>query len=59
MNVIAFVLQNNNVCEVLINCYKSLLAAFLFKESFITSAVPFLVFLSGITLLVLIIGLST
>ena len=35
-----------------------LLAAFLFKEPFIPSAVPFLVFLPGITLLVLFIGLS-
>lgn len=35
-----------------------LLAAFLFKEPFIPSFVPFLVFLPGITLLVLIIGLS-
>ena len=35
-----------------------LLAVFLFKEPFIPSVVPFLVFLPGITLLVLIIGLS-
>lgn len=35
-----------------------LLAIFLFKEPFIPSAIPFLVFLPGITLLVLIIGLS-
>ena len=35
-----------------------LLAAFLFKEPFIPSAVPFLVFLPGITLLVVFIGLS-
>lgn len=35
-----------------------LLAAFLFKEPFIPSAIPFLVFLPGITLLVLLIGLS-
>ena len=35
-----------------------LLAVFLFKEPFIPSAVPFLVFLPGITLLVLLIGLS-
>ena len=35
-----------------------LLAAFLFNEPFIPSLVPFLVFLPGITLLVLIIGLS-
>jgi putative ABC transport system permease protein len=35
-----------------------LLAAFLFSEPFIPSLVPFLVFLPGITLLVLIIGLS-
>ncbi|SFW20965.1 putative ABC transport system permease protein [Cellulophaga fucicola] len=35
-----------------------LLAVFLFKEPFIPSLVPFLVFLPGITLLVLIIGLS-
>ena len=35
-----------------------LLAVFLFKEPFIPSAVPFLVFLPGITLLVLFIGLS-
>jgi putative ABC transport system permease protein len=35
-----------------------LLATLLFKEPFIPSAVPFLVFLPGITVLVLIIGLS-
>ncbi|WP_299527544.1 FtsX-like permease family protein [uncultured Lutibacter sp.] len=35
-----------------------LLAVFLFKEPFIPSVVPFLVFLPGITLLVLLIGLS-
>lgn len=35
-----------------------LLAVFLFKEPFIPSVIPFLVFLPGITLLVLIIGLS-
>jgi len=35
-----------------------LLAVFLFKQPFIPSAVPFLVFLPGITLLVLLIGLS-
>lgn len=35
-----------------------LLAIFLFKQPFIPSAIPFLVFLPGITLLVLIIGLS-
>lgn len=35
-----------------------LLAVFLFKEPFIPSGVPFLVFLPGITLLVLLIGLS-
>jgi len=35
-----------------------LLAVFLFKEPFIPSIVPFLVFLPGITLLVLLIGLS-
>jgi len=35
-----------------------LLAAFLFKEPFIPSVVPFLIFLPGITLLVLLIGLS-
>jgi len=35
-----------------------LLAALLFKEPFIPSAVPFLVFLPGITVLVLLIGLS-
>ncbi|WP_372744219.1 ABC transporter permease [Lutibacter sp.] len=35
-----------------------LLAVFLFKEPFIPSLIPFLVFLPGITLLVLIIGLS-
>jgi putative ABC transport system permease protein len=35
-----------------------LLATLLFKEPFIPSAVPFLVFLPGITLLVLLIGLS-
>ncbi len=35
-----------------------LLAIFLFKEPFIPSAIPFLVFLPGITLLVLLIGLS-
>lgn len=35
-----------------------LLATLLFKEPFIPSAIPFLVFLPGITLLVLLIGLS-
>ena len=35
-----------------------LLAVFLFKEPFVPSLVPFLVFLPGITLLVLVIGLS-
>jgi putative ABC transport system permease protein len=35
-----------------------LLATLLFKEPFVPSAVPFLVFLPGITLLVLLIGLS-
>ncbi len=35
-----------------------LLAAFLFKEPFIPSVVPFLVFLPGITILVVFIGLS-
>ncbi|MDH5413126.1 MAG: FtsX-like permease family protein, partial [Flavobacteriaceae bacterium] len=35
-----------------------LLAVFLFKEPFIPSGIPFLVFLPGITLLVLLIGLS-
>jgi putative ABC transport system permease protein len=35
-----------------------LLAVFLFKEPFIPSVVPFLVFLPGITILVLLIGLS-
>ncbi len=35
-----------------------LLALFLFEEPFIPSAIPFLVFLPGITLLVLLIGLS-
>ena len=35
-----------------------LLAVFLFKEPFIPSAIPFLVFLPGITVLVLFIGLS-
>ena len=35
-----------------------LLATMLFKEPFIPSAIPFLVFLPGITLLVLLIGLS-
>lgn len=35
-----------------------LLATLLFKESFVPSAVPFLVFLPGITILVLLIGLS-
>ncbi|SNR35393.1 putative ABC transport system permease protein [Lutibacter flavus] len=35
-----------------------LLAVFLFKEPFIPSVVPFLVFLPGITMLVLLIGLS-
>jgi putative ABC transport system permease protein len=35
-----------------------LLATLLFKEPFIPSVVPFLVFLPGITLLVLLIGLS-
>jgi putative ABC transport system permease protein len=35
-----------------------LLAVFLFKEPFIPSIIPFLVFLPGITLLVLVIGLS-
>jgi len=35
-----------------------LLAVFLFKEPFIPSAIPFLVFLPGITLLVLLIGLT-
>ncbi|WP_090223241.1 ABC transporter permease [Lutibacter maritimus] len=35
-----------------------LLAVFLFKEPFIPSLIPFLVFLPGITLLVLVIGLS-
>lgn len=35
-----------------------LLAIFLFKEPFIPSTVPFLVFLPGITVLVLLIGLS-
>ncbi|WP_188599268.1 ABC transporter permease [Polaribacter pacificus] len=35
-----------------------LLAVFLFKEPFVPSAVPFLIFLPGITLLVLLIGLS-
>ncbi|QDO95729.1 FtsX-like permease family protein [Formosa sediminum] len=34
------------------------LALFVFKEPFIPSAIPFLVFLPGITLLVLVIGLS-
>lgn len=34
------------------------LALFVFKEPFVPSAVPFLVFLPGLTLLVLIIGLS-
>ncbi|WP_372755050.1 ABC transporter permease [Mariniflexile sp.] len=35
-----------------------LLATFLFKEPFMPSAIPFLVFLPGITLLVVLIGLS-
>ena len=35
-----------------------LLATFIFKEPFIPSAIPFLVFLPGITLLVVLIGLS-
>ena len=35
-----------------------LLAAFLFKEPFIPSAIPFIVFLPGITMLVVIIGLT-
>ena len=35
-----------------------LLAVFLFKEPFVPSSIPFLVFLPGITLLVLLIGLS-
>jgi putative ABC transport system permease protein len=35
-----------------------LLAALLFKEPFIPSAIPFLVFLPGITILVVIIGLT-
>jgi putative ABC transport system permease protein len=35
-----------------------LLATLVFKEPFIPSVVPFLVFLPGITLLVLLIGLS-
>lgn len=35
-----------------------LLALFLFKEPFVPSAIPFLVFLPGITLLVVLIGLS-
>ncbi|WP_397446525.1 ABC transporter permease [Polaribacter sp. R77954] len=35
-----------------------LLATFLFKEPFLPSAIPFLVFLPGITLLVVLIGIS-
>lgn len=35
-----------------------LLASFVFKETFIPSAIPFIVFLPGITLLVLLIGLT-
>jgi putative ABC transport system permease protein len=35
-----------------------LLALFIFKEPFVPSAIPFLVFLPGITFLVVLIGLS-
>ena len=34
------------------------LALFIFKEPFVPSLIPFVVFLPGITLLVLVIGLS-
>ena len=44
---------------ILLSLFSSqLLAVFLFKEPFVPSGVPFLVFLPGITLLVLLIGLS-